>query len=117
LKICSVTCFADLVTQSWYHPPAPTMAAPLRARHPDNEASSELKIGYGEANAKALWFSLADGINTDVTFLRLFVSTTYVDMSALEQQSLFLNAHRASMKVPPPPPIWDAWTYVLRTVR
>jgi len=106
----SVTCFADLITQLWYHPPAPTIAAPLRP-------SSNLKLGFGEANAKAIRFSLANGINTDVTFLRLFVSTTYVDMSALEQQSLFLNAHRASMKVPPPPPIWDAWTYVLRTVR
>jgi len=93
------------------------MAAPLRARHPDNEASSELKIGYGEANAKALWFSLADGINTDVTFLRLFVSTDYVDMSALEQLSPFLNPRGANLGVPPTLPIWDAWTYVLRTVR
>jgi hypothetical protein len=112
-----VTCFADFITQSWYLPPAPTMAAPLRTRNANNEPPPDLKVGYGEANAKAIWFSLPDGINTDVTFLRLFVSTTYVDMSALEQLSPFLNARGGAMVVPPSMPIWDAWTYVFSTVR
>ena len=112
-----VVCFADLIIQSWYHPPSPTMAAPLRARHADNGLSSDLKVGYGEANAKAIWFSLPDGINADVSFLRLFVSTAYVDMSVLEQLSPFLNARGGNFGVPPTMPIWDAWTYVFKTVR
>jgi len=40
----------------------------------------------------ALEFTLADGISEDVRFLWLFVLTTYVDMSVLEQQSPFLVA-------------------------
>jgi hypothetical protein len=36
-----------------------------------------------------------------VGFLRLFVSTTYVDMFVLEQQSPFLVAHGGAMKKPP----------------
>jgi hypothetical protein len=44
---------------------------------------------------------LPDGIPADVGFLRLFVSTTYVDMFVLEQQSPFLVAHGGAMKKPP----------------
>jgi len=111
-----VTCFAYFVNQLWYHPPAETMAAPLPGRHKDN-APSELKVGYGEADVDAFQFTLADGILADVGFLRLFVSTTYVDMSVLEQQSPFLVARGGGMKKPPAMEIWDAWTYVFKTVR
>jgi hypothetical protein len=54
------------------------MAAPFPARCKDDRPS-ELKVGYGEAAVEAA------GISKDVRFLRLFVSTTYVDMSVLEQ--------------------------------
>jgi hypothetical protein len=92
------------------------MAAPLPPLHKDN-GPSELKVGYGEADVEAFQFTLADGIPADVGFLRLFVSTTYVDMSVLEQQSPFLVARGGAMKKPPAMDIWDAWTYVLKTVR
>ena len=92
------------------------MAAPLAARL-ENSKPSELPVGYGSAGGEALEFFLADGVTSDVGFLRLFVSTTYVDMTALEQSS-FLCAERGSKMVEPPPlDIWDAWTYVLRTER
>jgi hypothetical protein len=90
----SVTCFAYLVKYSWYHPLAETMAAPLPARCKDDRPS-ELKVGYREAAVEA------DGISKDVRFLRLFVSTTYVDMSVLEQQSPFLVARSGGLKRPP----------------
>jgi hypothetical protein len=93
------------------------MAAPLRARHAGGGPSSDLQVGYGEANAKTICFSLADEINADVTSLRLFVSTAYVDMSTLEQLSPFLNTRGARLEAPPSMPIWYAWTYILRTVR
>jgi hypothetical protein len=54
------------------------MAPPLAARF-------ELPVGYGSVDAEALQFSLADDVAEDVTFLRLFLSTTYVDLSVLEQ--------------------------------
>ena len=92
------------------------MAAPLPARH-KNKGPSELKIGYGQADVEAFQFTLADGIPADVGFLKLFVSTTYVDMSILEQQSPFLVAHGGSRMKPPVMDIWDAWTYVLKMVR
>ena len=102
-------CDADICLQSWYHPPAATMDAPLAAR-------SALPVGYGEANIDALEFSLADGVTSDVGFLRLFVSTTYVDLAILEQSSPFLAARGGRKAKPPPEEIWDAWTFVLRTV-
>jgi hypothetical protein len=113
-----VTCFAYLVNQLWYHPPAETMAAPLPPRHKNNEPS-ELRVGYEEADVEAFQFTLADGIPADVGFLRLFVSTTYVDMLFLEQQSPFLVARggRGRIYNPPSMDIWDAWTYVVKTVR
>jgi hypothetical protein len=92
------------------------MAAPLPARLKDS-GPSELKVGYGQADVKAFQFTLADGISADVGFLRLFVSTTYVDMSILEQHSPFLVAPGDAMKKPPAMDILDAWTYVLKTVR
>ena len=112
----SVTCFAYLVNQSLYHPPAEIMAAPLPARHKANRLS-ELKVGYEKADVEAFQFTLADGIPSDVGFLRLFVSTTYVDMSVLEQESPFLVARGVARVKPPVTHTWDAWTYVLKTVR
>ncbi|KIM75177.1 hypothetical protein PILCRDRAFT_827595 [Piloderma croceum F 1598] len=106
---------SDYSIQSWYHPPAEIMAAPLPARLKDS-GPSELKVGYGQAD-EAFQFTLADGISADVGFLRLFVSTTYVDMSVLEQHSPFLAARGDAMKKPPAMDILDAWTYVLKTVR
>jgi hypothetical protein len=91
------------------------MAAPLPAQHKDSEPS-ELKVGYGAADVEAFQFTLPNGIPADVGFLRLFVSTTYVDMSVLEQQSPFWIA-RGALKKPPVMDIPDAWTYVLKTVR
>ena len=115
---CLHSAFAYLVNQAWYHPPAETMAAPLPARHKDNRPS-ELTVGYGEAGAEAFQFTLADELPADVGFLRLFVSTTYVDLSALEQQSPFLVGHRGRGRMHNPPlrDIWHAWTYALKTVR
>jgi len=106
--------FVDLVPQSWYHPPSCTMAAPLAARH-EGSRLSELPVGYGSAGGEALEFSLADGITADIGFMKLFVSTTYVDMTVLEQESPFHAARGTRRAKPPSMDIWDTWTYVLRT--
>jgi len=112
----ATTCYTDLIPQSWYHPPAETMDAPLPPRHRDSKAF-ELKVGYGAAGVEAFEFSLADGLNSDVTFLKLFVSTVYVDMMVLEQSSPFLNPRGGKKVKPPTVDVWDAWTYVLKTTR
>jgi hypothetical protein len=105
----SIACYADPVTQSWYHPPCDTMAAPLSRR---GDKSSELPVGYGSGN-KALAFTLADGVTADVGFMKLFVSTIYLDMTALEQESPFRSAGAMRRELSLAGK-WDAWTYVLK---
>jgi hypothetical protein len=84
------------------------MAAPL-------SAYSELPIGYGEADVEALEFTLNDDVTSDVAFLRLFVSTTYIDMLVLEQTSPFFMSRGGRKVKPPSMDVWDAWTYVIKT--
>jgi hypothetical protein len=91
------------------------MEAPLLPRRTDSRG--ELNVGYGEAGVEAFEFSLADGLNADVTFLKLFVSTVYVDMTTLEQSTPFFTVRGGEKKKPPSVDIWDAWTYVVRTKR
>jgi len=111
LCLHNVTRYADPITQSWYHPPSDTMAAPLARR---GDKSSELPVGYGSGD-KALTFTLADGVTADVGFVKLFVSTSYLDMTALEQESPFCSAVGAMRRELFLAGKWDAWTYVLRT--
>ncbi|KIM73856.1 hypothetical protein PILCRDRAFT_14925 [Piloderma croceum F 1598] len=105
---------SDYSIQSWYHPPAAAMTAPLAARK--EGVISKLPIGYGsEAEAMAFEFTLPDGATSDVGFLKLFVSTTYVDMAVLEQSSPFIATRGLRRVIAPPLDLWDAWTYVIRT--
>ncbi|KIM75324.1 hypothetical protein PILCRDRAFT_13733 [Piloderma croceum F 1598] len=108
---------SDYSIQPLYHPPCPTMEAPLAPVHATNR-SSKLKVGYGEANVEALQFSLANNITKDVGFLKLFMSSTYVDMTGLKQESLLHGVHGRGFKMrrPPPESLWDTWTYVIKTV-
>ena len=108
-------CYTDPATQSWYHPPAKTMEAPLLPRR--RNSRGELKVGYGVAGVEAFEFSLADGPNADVAFLKLFVSTVYVDMTLLEQSSPFFTVRGGKKTKLPSVDVWDAWTYVVETKR
>ena len=72
------------------------MEAPLLPRHKNSNSRGELKVGYGEAGVEAFEFWLADGLR----FLKLFVSTVYVDMTALEQSSPFFTVCGAKEKPP-----------------
>jgi hypothetical protein len=92
------------------------MDAPLSPRH-RNSRALDLKVGYGEAGVDALEFSLPDGLSSDVTFLKLFVSSVYIDMTVLEQSSPISGRGGPKMTKPPSTDVWDAWTYVLKTER
>ncbi|KIM75897.1 hypothetical protein PILCRDRAFT_13260 [Piloderma croceum F 1598] len=109
---------SDYSIQPLYHPPCPTMEAPLASARAITRPS-ELKVGYGEANVEAIKFSLADGKSEDVGFVKLFVSSTYVDMTSLKKDPLLSGAHTrggVTMIKPPRTEIWDAWTYVIKMV-
>jgi hypothetical protein len=94
------------------------MDAPLDTQPKDPGARTpEHPVGYGSAGADAFEFSLDDGVVSDIGFLKLFVSTTYVDMMALEQLSPFDTIPGGVKTTPPSLEIWDAWTYVLKTQR
>jgi hypothetical protein len=62
---------------------------------PPLAANSELPIGYGSADAKAFNMEAKD-----VAFLRLFVSTKHVDLSVLEQSSIFFHGNDLKVKSP-----------------
>jgi hypothetical protein len=111
------TCNADHIPQSWYHPPAKTMVAPLPARRKDGSGPSELPVCYGEAGVSAFEFELADGQTSDITFLKLFVSNVYVDMTVLEQSSPFFTGRGGKVVATSSKDVWDTWTYVLKTER
>jgi hypothetical protein len=108
-------CYTDPTTQLWYYTPAKTMEAPLLPQC--RNSRGELKVGYGVAGVKAFKFSLADGLNADMAFLKLFVSTVYVDMTLPKQSSLFFTVRGGKRTKLPSVDIWDAWTYMVKTER
>ncbi|KAI0310691.1 hypothetical protein OF83DRAFT_1178301, partial [Amylostereum chailletii] len=73
-------------------PPLPAAPSP---DHP-----SELHIGYGSGGAEPQEFELPPGAGVDVTYLKLFITTRYVDLSYLEQRSPF-PATRWAKSAPP----------------
>lgn len=83
----------------------------------DGKKSSDFPVGYGSAGVDALEFSLDDGLESDIGFLKLFVSSTYIDMRTLEQLSPLERARKATKKRLSSASVWDTWTYVLKTQR
>ncbi|KAF7349157.1 hypothetical protein MVEN_01438000 [Mycena venus] len=70
-------------------------------------AKGELTIGYGSGGARPQSFGLESSQMVDVSYLKLFVTTRYVDLSYLEQASPFLGpggrvAHDAATR-----DVWD----------
>jgi len=88
------------------------VASPLPAQK--QNMVSELAVGYKEANAEAIMFELPEGVTSEVTFLKLLASTTYVDMKAIEQSSPFDATRGAKRKKPPSVDLWDEWTYAFK---
>ncbi|KAH9831963.1 caspase domain-containing protein [Rhodofomes roseus] len=75
--------------QSWYLPPSPNMAPPL-------PKEGRLPIGYGSSGTDSLRFSLPSGAKVDSGFLKVFVSSAWVDMRSVQQASIFDKGPRSS---------------------
>jgi len=74
----------DCSIQEFYHPPGPTMLPPLPAYQP--ESPTLIRVGYGSVEDKPFTFGpLPEGKESDTGYLKLFVSTKYVDLHELEQ--------------------------------
>ena len=104
----------------WYHaqPAGSRSSKPegeLRRRDPKTGKAGELAIGYG-VHTNALRFSLPDGADRDVGFLKVFVSTSYVDLSGIQQAGLTTKGGRAAGMETPQLNVQDEWAssvYVL----
>ncbi|KAG9103449.1 hypothetical protein FRC06_010755 [Ceratobasidium sp. 370] len=66
-----------------YSPPSPSMAPPLKNN------GEELGIGYGSSGTEPLRVESSGGSGKESGFFVLFVSSTWVDISHLEQPSPF----------------------------
>lgn len=58
-------------------------------------ANGDLTIGYGTGGGQPRQYYLRPGQDFDVGFLKLFVSTDWVDFSNIKQLSPFEDAFRA----------------------
>ncbi|KAF8188777.1 caspase domain-containing protein, partial [Mycena galopus ATCC 62051] len=70
----------------WWVPESPTMAAPLPRMSGD--VPTRLTIGYGANGGYAFQFIVPEGITSDTGFLKLFVSTKYLDLRRIEQPAV-----------------------------
>ncbi|KAJ7717713.1 hypothetical protein B0H16DRAFT_1475958 [Mycena metata] len=87
--------------QSWYLPPHHQNAP---GRSPET-----VTVGYGAGGAYPIQFRLEEGQNRDTGFLRVFVSTKYVDMRHMEQESAAETPQRLTVVKVLETGIWGAW--------
>lgn len=96
----------DLSISSLYQPPS----AGEHTVDPPLKRGQELPIGYGSGGHTARRYTIEDPTqDLEVGFLKLFISSQYVDFSKVEQNSPFGDASRAMKKAKVSPPrFWDA---------
>ncbi|KAF8205490.1 caspase domain-containing protein [Mycena galopus ATCC 62051] len=76
---------ASYSIDAWYLPESETMSAPLPAR--SSAEPTRITVGYGPSGGYAFQFVIPDGVTTDTGFLKLFVSTSYLDLTHIEQHA------------------------------
>ncbi|KAJ6499183.1 hypothetical protein C8R45DRAFT_106796 [Mycena sanguinolenta] len=83
---------ASYSIDAWYLP-EPTMAPPLIARPTSSTEPTRITVGYGASGGYAFQFVIPDGVTTDTGFLKLFVSTSYLDLTRIEQPAAVDFSH------------------------
>lgn len=69
--------------QAWFLPESKTMTAPLPAK--SGAEPTRITVGYGAGGGYAFQFIIPAGVTSDTGFLKLFVSTKYLDLKRIEQ--------------------------------
>ncbi|KAJ7027242.1 caspase domain-containing protein [Mycena alexandri] len=92
---------ADYSIQSWYLPPHHQKAP--------GPAPETVTVGYGAGGGYPIQFRLEEGKNRDTGFLKVFVSTKYVDMRHMEQESAGEAPQRLTVVKGLETGIWGAW--------
>ncbi|KAF8196369.1 caspase domain-containing protein [Mycena galopus ATCC 62051] len=102
--------------QAWYTPPSPTMSAPLLST--SHGEPTRFPIGYG-VGGEPFEFLLSPGQKMDTGFLKVFVSTKYIDLGWIEQESPFkaeFSWRLKGRKLVEKQDLWDAF-YAIVTLQ
>ncbi|KAK0440552.1 caspase domain-containing protein [Armillaria borealis] len=97
---------SDLSISSYYQPGRAKKDADVSL--PPQES---LTIGYGASGTVPHMYTLREGQNVDVGFLKLFLSTEYIDLSGIVQGSPFEDVRKDGR-----PPVRKSCTYGTRCV-
>ena len=101
-------CMLILSTASFYQPPTATQKLDVPLPKKANNVPGSLSIGYGSGGLTPFSYFIRDGQDTDVGFLKLFLTTEPVDYSNVPQTSPFDIRQRGNGKYKPKPRlIWD----------
>ncbi|KAF7339067.1 hypothetical protein MVEN_01983100 [Mycena venus] len=103
----------EYTIEAWYAPVAPTVKPPL-ARSPDGIQATRLPIGYG-TGGYAFEFDLPAGTTVDTGFLKVFISTEYLDIGWIQQKSPFhpdflASGRKWKRETLEKGQVWDAFT-------
>jgi len=74
---------------------------------------STLGIGYGAQGTESISFPLPEGFDHDSGFIKVFVSTVYINMEAIVAKA---ERFAKEFNWPDIEQCWDSWTYLI-TVR
>jgi hypothetical protein len=95
-------------TASYYQPPTATQKLDVPLPKKANNVPGSLSIGYGSGGLTPFSYFIRDGQDTDVGFLKLFLTTEPVDYSNIPQTSPFNFRQRSNGNYKPKPRlIWD----------
>jgi hypothetical protein len=99
------------VIEALYLPHSP-ISRPLTRRGTDG---STIGIGYGAQGAESMSFSLPEGFDHDSGFIKVFVSTVYINMEAIAAKDERLDVKKKINQLPIER-CWDSWICLV-TVR
>jgi len=99
---------SDLAIQTLF---SPNIAKGTEHESASIQPNSELTIGYGSGGARHTSFVISGNIDVEVSYLRIFLTTTYVDLSFVAQESPF-PPRRGLVRVPSKDR-WDALTMTI----
>ncbi|KAJ7154179.1 caspase domain-containing protein, partial [Mycena filopes] len=68
---------------AWYLPESHSMFAPLPAKLSPGSEPSRITIGFGPTGGYAVQFVVPEHLTSDTGFLKLFVSTKYLDLKGI----------------------------------
>lgn len=88
---------------AYYQPPSAGQQGHIESLPP----KGSLTIGYGSSGTPPYTFYLNKGQDVDVGYVKLFLSTEYVDYSSIPQKSPFMYDEARSAEYKPKRRVWD----------